>query len=94
MELLTGTNTYCLDDPTQIVLDGSNILNTRTVKIRGRPCIETSCLPEEEVLSTLDSETMWISIITNVKSFYPEDYSEETMIQNKLHSDRRLIAGG
>ena len=38
-------------------------------------------------------EVMKLNVITNVYTFYPEDYSEETMVQMKLHTDQHLLDG-
>ena len=81
---MTSPNTYCFDNPTQIVFDGLHAENTRSLKIRAYPCTGESCLPEEEIRSILAKEVLKLNVITNVYSFYPEDYSEETMVQMKL----------
>ena len=94
LKVLTGPNTYCFDDPAQIVLDGPNATDYRFLQIFAYPCSGESCLPEEEVKSLLESITMWLDIITNVKSFYPEVYTEEAMVKMKLHTDHSMVVGG
>ena len=91
LKVLTGPNTYCFDNPTQIVFDGPNAIDQRYLQIKAFPCLGETCLPEEEVKSLLNKITIWMRIITNVKSFYPEDYSEETMIKMKLQTNHYLV---
>ena len=45
---LVNGNKYCLDNPSELILDGEEIANQRVLEIAVYPC-KTGCLSDEEI---------------------------------------------
>lgn len=81
-ELVLEPGVYCFDDPSHLVLDGRDSPNTRLINILVKPCTGEHCQNPNLDNQALYEERLYLSLISVKKTFFPESYTDDTMVRS------------